>query len=328
MIAYVTRRILVAIPTLLVISVVSFVLIQLPPGDFLQQRIVELEQRYGDVSSLVEVEALREKYGLDKPMWTRYAYWMKGLAHGDLGESFRYEEDVNKLIWDRLAFTVLIAASSLLFSYAIAIPAGVYSATKRNTFGDYIVSFLAFIGMSMPGFLLALILLAAGMAWFDVALVGLFSPRYMDAPWTWAKAADLLRHLWIPVIVVGINGTAGLMRIMRGNLLNVLGEQFVQTARAKGLKERLVIWKHAVRIAINPLISIAGMSLPAILSGSAIVSIVLSLPTMGPLLFQSLKDQDMFLAGSLIMMYSVLLIVGNLLADIALAWADPRIRLE
>ncbi len=328
MIAYVARRALVAIPTLLLISVISFILIQLPPGDFLQQRIVELEERYGDTSSLVEVEALRAKYGLDKPVWMRYLYWMKGLLHGDLGESFRYEEDVNKLIWDRLLFTVIISISSLLVSYAIAIPAGVFSATKRNTIGDYVVSFLAFVGMSMPGFLLALVLLAVGMAWFDVALVGLFSPKYADAPWTWAKLADLLRHLWIPVVVVGINGTAGLMRIMRGNLLNVLGEQFVQTARAKGLRERIVIWKHAVRIAINPLISIAGMSLPAILSGSTIVSIVLSLPTMGPLLFQSLQDQDMFLAGSLIMMYSLLLIVGNLLADIALAWVDPRIRLE
>ncbi len=326
MIAYVLQRVLYAIPTLILISIVSFVLIELPPGDYLQQRIAELEQRYGDSSSMAQADQLRARYGLDRPLWRRYVMWVGGALHGDLGQSFRYEQPVNKLIGDRVLFTIVLSLAALIVSYAIAIPAGIFSATHRNTWGDYVISSLAFIGMSLPGFLLALLLLVVGLVYFDVALVGLFSPRYADAPWSFGKFIDLLNHLWIPTLIVGVNGTAGLMRIMRSNLLDVLGQQFVQTARAKGLRERVVVTRHAVRIAINPLISILGMSLPGILSGSTIISIVLNLPTMGPLLFQSLKDQDMYLAGSQIMMFSLLLIVGNLLADVALAWVDPRIR--
>jgi peptide/nickel transport system permease protein len=328
MTTYVLRRLLLAIPTLVAISIISFIIIQLPPGDYLTQKIAELEQRDGDSSSVARAQELRERYGLNKPVYIQYATWVSGFVRGDFGESFRYEKEVKELIGERLAYTLLISLGSLLFMYAVAIPLGIHSATHKYTWSDNLLAFTAFLGMSLPGFLLALMLMVMAFHLFGLPLFGLFSPPYRDAPWSLAKFADLWEHLWIPVVVVAINGTAGLMRVMRANLLDVLGQPFVQTARAKGLKERVVVWKHAVRIAINPLISILGMSLPEILSGATIVSIVMGLPTVGPLLLQSLKDEDMYLAGTLIMMFSLLLIVGNLLADVALAWADPRIRYD
>jgi peptide/nickel transport system permease protein len=328
MTTYIIRRLLLAIPTLVAISIISFVIIQLPPGDYLTQKIAELEQRYGDSSSVARADELRERYGLTRPLYVQYLGWVSGFVRGDFGESFRYEKEVRDLIGERLAYTLLISLGSLLFMYAVAIPLGIHSATHKYSWQDNLLALVAFVGMSLPGFLLALILMVMAFHLLGLPLFGLFSPPYRDASWSLGKFADLWQHLWIPVIVVAINGTAGLMRVMRGNLLDVLGQPFVQTARAKGLKERVVIWKHAVRIAINPLISILGMSLPEILSGATIVSIVMGLPTVGPLLLQSLKDQDMFLAGTLIMMFSLLLILGNLLADVALAWVDPRIRYE
>ena len=328
MISYIIRRILTAIPTLLAISVIAFVIIQLPEGDYLDQKIQQLEEEFGDSSSMGQAEALRKQYGLDKPMWQRYLLWMGGMLQGDFGESFEYEKKVSELIWDRLAFTVLIALGSLVFTYAVAVPVGIYSATHQYKWSDHLLTFISFVGMSVPAFLLALALMVFAFEVFGVPLFGLFSSAYEAAPWTWGKFFDLLKHLWVPVVVVAVNGTAGLMRIMRGNLLDVLGQPFVMTARAKGLKESVVVVKHAVRIAINPLITILGMSLPAILSGSAIVSIVLGLPTVGPMLLRSLQSEDVYLAGTLILMQSLLLVTGNLLADIALAWADPRIRYE
>ena len=328
MTAYIIRRCLLAIPTLLLVSIVGFVIIQLPEGDYLDREIQRLQEEFGDSSSLARVDELRERYGLNKPMYVRYAKWIWGFVRGDFGESFEYEMEVNVLIWDRLAFTLLISVASLVFTYVVAIPLGIYSATHQYKWSDHTLTFLSFVGMSLPAFLVALALMVFAFEVFGVPLFGLFSDQYESAPWSWAKVADLLKHLWIPVIVVGLNGTAGLMRIMRGNLLDVLGQPFVMTARAKGLKESTVVLKHAVRIAINPLISILGMSLPAILSGAAIVSIVLGLPTVGPLLLRSLLAEDVYLAGTLIMMFSILLVTGNLLADIALAWADPRIRYE
>jgi peptide/nickel transport system permease protein len=328
MTTYIIRRLLLAIPTLLAISIISFIIIQLPPGDYLTQRIAELEQRYGDSSSVARAQELRERYGLTRPLYVQYATWVSGFVRGDFGESFRYDKEVKELIGERLAYTLLICIGSLLFMYVVAIPLGIFSATHRYSWKDNLLAFGAFLGMSLPGFLLALMLMVMAFHLFDLPLFGLFSRPYRDAPWSLAKFGDLWQHLWIPIIVIAINGTAGLMRVMRGNLLDVLGQPFVQTARAKGLKERVVVWKHAVRIAINPLISILGMSLPEILSGAVIVSIVMGLPTVGPLLYQSLRDQDMYLAGTLIVMMSLLLIVGNLLADIALAWADPRIRYD
>jgi len=325
---YVIKRCLLAIPTLLAISMIGFVIIQLPEGDFLDRKIQELEEMYGDSSSIARIDELRERYGLDRPMWQQYVGWISGFVVGDFGESFEYEQEVNQLIWDRLAFTVLIALGALLFTYAVAIPIGIYSATHQYRLSDNVLSFISFIGMSMPGFLLALALLVFVFEIYRIPLFGLFSSEYEGAPWTWDKLVDFLKHLWIPVIVVGINGTAGLMRIMRGNLLDVLGQPFVQTARAKGLKESVVVIKHAARIAINPLITILGMSLPNILSGATIVAIVLGLPTVGPLLLRALVAEDIYLAGTLLMMFSLLLIIGNILADIALAWADPRIRYD
>jgi peptide/nickel transport system permease protein len=326
--AYIIRRLLLAIPTLVAISVISFLLIQLPPGDYLDQKIAQLEQQYGDSSSIAQADALRHRYGLDKPLWTRYFHWIGGFLHGDFGESFRYEREVRDLIGERLALTVLLSLGSLLFVYLMAIPLGIYSATHKYGAGDTVLTLLAFVGMSLPGFLIALIIIVAVYRLTGVPLFGLFSPYYQTANWNGGKVLDLLQHLWVPIIVISINGVAGLMRVMRANLLEVLGEPFVRTARAKGLKERTVILKHAARIAINPLISILGMSLPDIVSGETIISIVLGLPTVGPLLLQALQDQDMYLAGTLILFTSLLLIIGNLLADLALAWVDPRIRYE
>ncbi|HIE29600.1 TPA: ABC transporter permease [Candidatus Poribacteria bacterium] len=328
MITYIIRRILIAIPTLFAISIIGFIIIQLPEGDYLDRKIQQLEEEFGDSSSLARVEELRVRYGLDKPMWMRYFKWLSGFVRGDFGESFEYEREVNELIWERLTYTLLISIGSLIFTYIIAIPVGIYSATHKYQWSDNTLTFLAFVGMSLPAFLVALALMVFIFKVFDIPLFGLFSAYYEGAPWTFGKLNDLLNHLWIPVIVVGLNGTAALMRIMRGNLLDVLGQPFVQTARAKGLKESVVVIKHAVRIAINPLVSILGMSLPSIISGATIVSIVLGLPTVGPLLFRALLNEDIYLAGTLIMMYSILLIIGNLFADIALAWVDPRIRYE
>jgi peptide/nickel transport system permease protein len=326
---YIIRRILIGIPTLLLISVIAFVIIQLPAGDYLDQRIAELEQRYGNSGSLAQADQLRKRYGLDQPVTTQYFKWISGFVRGDFGQSFRYEKEVGELIWDRLGFTLILSIGALLFIYLTAIPLGIYSATHKYGLADNLLTFFAFFGMSLPGFLIALAVIVFVYQVFGVPLFGLFSPYYQNMEgWSWGKFTDMLQHLWVPIIVVALNGTAGLMRVMRGNLLDVLGEPFVRTARAKGLKENVVIVKHAARIAINPLISILGMSLPEILSGTTIVSIVLGLPTVGPLLLQALQDQDMYLAGTLIVFMSLLLIVGNLLADIALAWADPRIRYE
>ena len=255
-------------------------------------------------------------------------HWIGGFLHGDFGESFRYEREVKDLIWERLGLTVLLSLGSLLFVYLMAIPLGIYSATHKYGAVDSVLTLLAFFGMSLPGFLIALIIIVLVYRFTGVPLFGLFSPYYQTANWDAGKVLDLLQHLWVPIIVISINGVAGLMRVMRANLLEVLGEPFVRTARAKGLKESTVVIKHAARIAINPLISMLGMSLPGILSGETIIAIVLGLPTVGPLLLQALQDQDMYLAGTLILFMSLLLIIGNLLADLALAWADPRIRYE
>jgi peptide/nickel transport system permease protein len=328
MTTYIIRRVLLAIPTLFMISVISFVIIQLPQGDYLDQKIAQLEEQYGDSSSMARAEELRARYGLNFPMAVRYVRWVSGFVRGDFGESFRYEREVTDLIWERLGYTLLISVAALVLTYAIAIPLGIFSATNKYGAGDNTLTFISFLGMSLPAFLVALALMVFAFQVYDVPLFGLFSEQFEDAPWSMAKLGDLMKHLWIPVIVVALNETAGLMRIMRGNLLDVLGQQFIRTARAKGLKERVVVTKHAVRIAINPLISILGMSLPGILSGATIVSIVLGLPTVGPLLLQALQDEDMYLAGTITMMFSLLLIIGNLIADIALAWADPRIRYD
>lgn len=329
MLTYIIRRLLIFIPMMLAISVIAFTIIQLPPGSFLEQKIAALQQTSGDASAMVQVEYLRHRYGLDKPPAVQYLLWLKGIVtHGDFGQSFAYDKEVNQVIWSYVGFTVLISATSLALVYVLAIPLGCLAAVKKYKWQDNLVSAVSFIGMSFPEFLLALFLLVGGLVWLDYAFIGLFSPEFHFAPWSWAKVLDLLKHLPVPAAVVAINGTAGLMRIMRGSLLEVLGQPYIMTARAKGLPERRVISRHALRMAINPLLSILGMSLPGLLSGSAIISIVMNLPTAGLLLFEALQTQDMYLAGTLILMFSLMLLIGNLLADIALAIADPRIRYD
>lgn len=327
MISYIIRRLVYSVFLLFLVSIVGFTVIQLPPGDFLTIRIQELRNR-GDLSAEIYAEQLRMRYGLDKPFWMQYIIWITHFVRGDFGWSFYYEKPVSELVGERLALTLVLSVVTLIFTWALAIPIGVYSATHKYSWGDNLFTFLGFIGLSIPGFLLGLLLMFISVFYFNQSVGGLFSPQYVNAPWSLGKVIDLFRHLWIPVIIIGLSGTAGLIRIMRGNLLDILGQQYVLTARAKGLHESIVIWKHAVRVAINPLISSLGMSLPGIISGESLVSIVLNLPTTGPLFLEALMRQDMFLAGSFLMFLTIALVVGNFLADLGLAWADPRIRYE
>lgn len=325
--SYIIRRCLYMVPTILIISVISFVIITLPPGDYLTYKIQQLEAQ-GNTGAREMVANLRQRYGLDQPLYIQYLKWITNFVQGDFGESFAYNKPVRELIGERLGLTVVLSISTLLFTWVVALPIGIFSATHQYSAADYILGFIGFIGLSIPSFLFALIFLVVGLELFGEVPTGLFSPAFEDAPWSFGKVADLMSHLWIPVIIVGTSGTAGLIRIMRGNLLDILGQQFIQTARAKGLRETVVIYKHAVRNALHPLIMSLGMSLPGIISGAAITSIVLGLPTTGPLYLEALQQQDMYLAGSFLLLLTILLVIGNLLADILLALVDPRIRYE
>jgi peptide/nickel transport system permease protein len=315
------------IPTLLVISIISFIIIQLPPGDYLTSYIAALEET-GETVDAEQVEALRKRYNLDEPIYVQYVKWMGGLLRGDLGMSFEWNRPVKQLIGERILLTVIISIVTLLFTWSIAIPIGIYSAVKQYSPGDYIFTFLGFIGLATPNFLLALIFMYIGYSVFGASAGGLFSPVYQNAPWSLAKFMDLLGHLWIPVIVIGTSGTAGLIRVMRGNLLDELRKQYVITARAKGVHRLKLLLKYPVRVALNPLISTVGWVLPAIVSGSVITAVVLGLPTTGPLLLRALMNQDMYLAGSMVMMLSFLTVIGTLISDLLLLWLDPRIRYE
>lgn len=328
MLNYIVRRLVYAVILLALISFVSFVIIKLPPGDFLTQKIAQLRAR-GDRSAESQVEQYRIRYGLDKSFFTQYTTWVTNFVQGDFGESFEFERPVKELLGERVTFTVILAFATLIVVWALAIPLGVYSAVKQYSLGDQIITTVSFIGLGMPGFLLALLILYYAITVLDVEATGLFSQQYVDAPWSFARFIDLLKHLWIPAVISAVTGIGGLTRIMRGNLLDTLGQPFVEAARARGLKNSAVIWKHAVRIAINPLIVILGSeALPSILGGNALVSMVLNLPTIGPLFVDSLKKLDMYMAGTCIVLFSLLLLIGNLLSDLALAWVDPRIRLE
>lgn len=329
MISYIIRRCVYVIPMLFLISVVSFIIIQLPPGDFVTTYAAELRQQGGHASKAV-LEMLRERYGLGEPKIKQYFKWISGFPRGDFGMSMIFHNTpVIELIGERLLLTMIMSLTTLLFTYIVAIPIGIFSATHQYTITDYFFTFIAFIGLSIPNFMFALILMSIAVFIFDASSVGgLFSRAFADAPWSLAKIIDLIKHLWVPVLVLGTAGTAGTMRVMRGNLLDILGTQFIQTARAKGLSERKVIYKHAVRIAINPLISGLGLTLPALLSGAVITAIVLNLPTVGTIFYRALIGQDMYLAGTIMLMLSTALILGNLFADIMLAWSDPRIRFD
>ena len=328
MLGYIVRRILWMIPTLLAISVVSFFIIQLPPGDFLTSAIAMMREQ-GEAVDAAQLEALRDRYGLDQPFVVQYWRWISGiLFEGDFGRSFLYTQPVGDLIWERLGLTFLLSFSSMIFIWIVALPIGIYSAVRKYSIGDYTVTFIGFIGLATPNFLIALILMYLSFTWFGQSVGGLFSPEYVDAPWSLAKVGDLLSHLWIPVIVLGTAGTAGLIRIMRANLLDELHRPYVETARASGLSETRLLVKYPVRVALNPFISRVGWELPDLVSGATITAIVLSLPTTGPLLLEALLSQDMYLAGSFIMMLSVLTVIGTMVSDLLLAWLDPRIRYQ
>jgi peptide/nickel transport system permease protein len=324
---YLLRRGLYMIVTLFFISIIGFILINLPPGSALDNRLNQLRAQGGDLS-MYEMETLRKQYGLDDQIEVKYVKWMGGVLHGDFGQSFTFGQPVGSLIWGRFAFTVVLSLSALIFAWVVAVPVGVYSATHRYNMPDYVITVLQFVGVAVPEFLLALLLMvfASGVLHQDVG--GLFSQRFDHAAWSWAKFVDLVQHLWIPVLVIAAASTAGLTRVMRANLLDVLNYQYVQTARAKGLQESIVIWKHAVRNALHPLVMALGTSLPVLLSGEVIVSIVLNLPSDGPLYNTALQNKDMYLAITFLLLSSVLLVVGNLIADLLLVWLDPRVRLE
>ncbi len=328
MLNYLIRRLGYALIMVVLVSFVSFVIIELPPGDFLDQKLAQLRAR-GDRSAEARIEDYRLRYGLDRPFMERYTQWAVNFVQGDFGESFEFERPVRDLLGERLTMTIILALASLIITWFIAIPLGVYSAVKQYSLGDQLITTISFIGLGMPGFLLALLILFFAVTMLGQDIGGLFSQQYVNAPWSWGRFVDLLKHLWIPALISAVTGIGGLIRIMRGNLLDTMGQPFVEAARARGLKNDQVIWKHAVRIAINPLIVILGSeALPNLIAGSALVSIVLNLPTIGPLFVESLRKLDMYMAGTCIVLFTMLLLVGNLLSDLALAWVDPRIRLE
>lgn len=327
MLRYIVYRLLLMIPTVFVISVVSFLIIQLPPGDFLTSYVAGLTAR-GESIDEASIQALRNAYGLGQPVHVQYIKWITGVLHGDFGQSFLYRVAVSALIWERVWLTVAVSFVTLLFTWALAFPIGVYSAVRPYSALDYLFTFIGFIGLAVPGFLLALILLVVAFAQFGLSVGGLFSPPFENAPWSWGKLVDLLQHLWIPVIVLGLGGTASLIRVMRANLLDELHKPYVTTARLKGQREFTLLMRYPVRAALNPFVSTLGWTLPQLVSGSTIVAVVLSLPLVGPMMLQALVSQDMYLAGSFILILSVLTVIGTLISDILLAWLDPRIRLE
>lgn len=327
MFAYTVRRLITMVPTLIAISVIIFVIIQLPPGDYLSTYVAELAAQ-GEGVNDERIAYLREKYGLDQPLWRQYLMWAGGLLQGDLGYSFEYQLPVSDLIGDRLLLTFVISIVTILFTYAVAFPIGIYTAVRQYSIGDYTLSFIGFLGLATPNFLLALILLYAANIWFGTSIGGLMDPQYVDQPWSWGKVGSVLAHLWVPVVVIGTSGTAAMIRRLRANLLDELQKQYVVTGRAKGLSPGKLLLKYPLRLAINPFIADIGNLLPQVVSGAAIVSVVLDLPTTGQMLIAALKSQDMYLAGSFLMFLAILTVIGMLLSDLALAALDPRIRLE
>lgn len=328
MLFYILRRVLYMIPTLIVISIISFVIIQLPPGDYLTTYVAELVAQ-GETVNQATLDQLKERYGLGLPVYQQYLKWIGNIIfRGDFGQSFTWNRPVNELIWDRLFFTMLITFLTVMFVWIVSLPIGVYSAMRQYSLGDYLATFFGFLGLATPDFLLGLVLMYFAMTVLGQSVGGLFSPEFQDAAWSLAKVQDFLNHLWIPIIILGTSGTAGLIRIMRANLLDELHKPYVTTARAKGVPERTLVWRYPVRVALNPFVSTIGWTLPSLVSGSIIVSVVLNLPTTGPLLLQALMQQDMYLAGSFILIVSALTVIGTLISDILLAWLDPRIRFE
>jgi peptide/nickel transport system permease protein len=326
--AFIFRRLLWMIPSLVAVSFLAFFLIQLPPGDYVTTYIATLAASNEIVDQRTATE-LRERFGLDQPFAVQYWKWITGiLLRGDFGLSFEWQQPVSGLIWERMGLTLLLTSSTLLLTWAIALPIGVLSAVRQYSFVDYFFTFIAFLGLAIPGFLLALVLMYVAVVKFGQEVGGLFSEAYQTAPWSFAKVGDLLAHIWIPMVILAVNGTAGLVRIMRANMLDELHRPYVVTARAKGLSEWRLLLKYPVRLAINPLVSTIGWMLPQLISGATIVAVVMSLPIAGPLLLQALLSQDMYLAGAFLLLMCTLTLVGMLLSDILLALVDPRIRFD
>ncbi|MCC7282016.1 MAG: ABC transporter permease [Acetobacteraceae bacterium] len=327
MIRYIGQRLLLLPLLLLVYSFIIFVIIQAPPGDFLTAYVATLASS-GTSISPEQLQAMRHDYGLDLPFLAQYARWMGNLFQGNLGLSLEYQRPNAELIMEQLGLTLALAAFSFVLTWVIAIPAGIYSATHPRSILDYLFTVINYVGVATPNFMLALVLMWVAFAYFDVSVTGLFSPEFVDAPWSMARAMDLLAHIWLPSIVLGVAGTARLTRIMRANLLDELNKPYVETARAKGMGEWRLVLRYPVRLALNPLVSTIGWYLPQLFSGSLIVATVMNLPNIGPLLLRALTNQDMFLAGGILLIYSFLTIIGTLLSDILLALLDPRIRME
>ena len=327
MLAYLVRRILIMIPTLLAISLIVFVIIQLPPGDYLTSYVAELEAQ-GESVNRQKLAFLRAQYGLDRPGWVQYLYWLGGMLQGDFGFSFEFDRPVAEVVGDVLWLSFIVSFATIVFTWAVSFPIGVYSATHQYSWGDYGMTFLGFIGLATPNFLLALVLVYLAKQWFGTSIGGLMDDRFIGQPWSWAKAASVLEHLWIPVVVIGTSCTAGMIRRLRANLLDELQKQYVVTGRAKGLPPGRLLVKYPLRMALNPFIADIGNLLPQVVSGAAIVAVVLDLPTTGPMLLRALQSQDMYLAGSFLMFLAVLTVVGMFLSDVALAILDPRIRLQ
>jgi peptide/nickel transport system permease protein len=328
MLRFILKRTLWMIPSLFVVSFLAFVLIQLPPGDFVTTYIATLAASNEVVDRNTAAE-LRARFGLDQPMIVQYVKWIWGIiTRGDFAISFEWQQPVSELIWERMALTLLLTFSTLVATWGIALPIGVFSAVKKYSIADYVITFISFLGLAVPSFLLALVLMYVAAVHFGQDVGGLFSEQYRNAPWSLDKVIDLLKHLWIPVIILAVSGTASLIRVMRANMLDELAKPYVTTARAKGLSEFHLLVKYPMRIALNPFISTIAWLLPNLVSGSIVVAIVLNLPTAGPLLLQSLMSQDMYLAGAFVLLICALTLIGSLISDILLALADPRIRLE
>ena len=326
MFRYLIHRLLIMIPTLLVISFIVFVIIQLPPGDYLSTYIMELQSQGQNVSQ-EQIDFLKSQYGLDEDWYIQYLTWLNGMLHGDFGFSFEHNMPVAKVVGDRLWLTFIVSFFTILFTWVVSFPIGVYSATHQYSWGDYGLTFLGFLGLATPNFLLALVLLYLAQVWFGTSVGGMMDEQYVGEPWSWGKIVSVMEHLWIPVIVIGASGTAAMIRRLRANLLDELQKQYVITGRAKGLPRHKLLLKYPLRMSLNPFIADIGSLLPHVISGSAIVSVVLSLPTTGPMLIEALKSQDMYLAGSFLMFVAFLTVIGVFLSDLALAALDPRIRL-
>lgn len=325
---FIIKRVLWMVPFLIAVSMVAFLLIQAPPGDYLTTYIAKLAES-NEVIDQASIDDLRQRFGLDQPIWVQYWKWVSNIVlRGDFGMSFEWREPVGNLIWERTGLTLLLSMSTLLFTWAVAFPIGVYSAVRKYSVGDYIATTLGFLGLATPNFLLALILMYIGVVFFGADVGGLFSDEFKNAAWSWARVVDLAQHLWLPIVVLGTGSTASLIRIMRANLLDELNKPYVDTARAKGLSEFRLIMKYPVRVALNPFVSTIGWVLPQLVSGAVVTAIVLSLPLSGPLMLQALMSQDMYLAGAFVLLLSSLTVIGMLISDILLVLLDPRVRYE